>query len=79
MAGKNPNFYSYQNFYGKKMLMKFHNLQFLKNKFSKINYKVVYENKMKTLLLNKYQSLPMKNFSKKHLINYSKQLILQKK
>lgn len=78
MSDKNPNFFSYQNFYGKKMLVKFHNFNSLVKMFKSINYEVIHKRNMNTFLLNKYQPLPMKNFPKKFRILYSKQIILKK-
>lgn len=79
MAGKNKDFYSFQNFYGKKMVVKFYNLKALKFKFNKIGYITVYENEMYTELFGKLMNLPMRNFPKKYRIKYSKYLVLEKK
>ena len=78
MAGNNPNFYSYQNYYGKKMLVKFYNYNFFKKNFKKIGFRVIYENKMFTQLFGRLTELPMHNFNKKFRVNYSKFLIMKK-
>ncbi len=79
MAGENPNFYSYQNYYKKKMLIKFYNYKYFKNNFLKNGFQVIYENKMFTQLFGKLTKLPMQNFKKKFKVNYSKFLIMKKK
>ncbi len=79
MAGDNPNFYSYQNYYKKKMLVKFYNYNFFKKNFLKIGFKIIYENKMLTQLFGKLTKLPMQNFKNKFKVNYSKFLIMKKK
>ena len=78
MSDNNPDFYSYQKFYGK-MLVKFHNFKNLKEKFNKFNYEIIYQKNMKTYLLGKFQPLLMNNFSKKYKIRFSKQIIFKKK
>ena len=78
MAGKNKDFYSFQNFYGKKMVVKFYNLKAFKLKFNKIGYLTVYESEMYTELFGKLTNLPMRNFPKKNRIEYSKYLVLKK-
>ena len=79
MAGNNPNFYSYQNYYKKKMLIKFYNYNFFKKNFLKTGFKIIYENKMLTKLFGKLTKLPMQNFKYKFRINYSKFLIMKRK
>ena len=77
MAGNNPNFYSYQNYY-EKMLVKFYNYNFFKKNFKKIGFRVIYENKMFTQLFGRLTKLPMHNFNNKFRVNYSKFLIMKK-
>ena len=57
MSDNNPDFYSYQNFYGKKMLVKFHNFKTLKEKFNKFNYEIIYQKNMKTYLFGKFSTI----------------------
>ena len=78
MAGLNKDFYSFQNFYGKKMVIKFHNLKSFKIRFKKLGYSTVYENDMYTELFGELIALPMSNFPKKNRIKYSKYLILER-
>jgi putative methyltransferase (TIGR04325 family) len=78
MADKNPNFYSKQLFYGKKMTVKFYNLKYLLNKFNKYNLKIIFISNIKRDLRNNTASIPMQNFKKKFRINFSKTIILKK-
>ena len=48
MAGNNQEFYSQQIFYGKKMNIKFYNLDLFKKSFKSIDYSPVYESEMLT-------------------------------
>lgn len=77
MSDKNPNFYSKQLFYGKKMTVKFYNLEYLLNKFKKHSLKKIFISNIKRDLRNNISSLPMQNFQKKLRINFSKTIILK--
>ena len=77
MSDKNPNFYSKQLFYGKKMTVKFYNLEYLLNKFKKHSLKKIFISNIKRDLRNNISTLPMQNFKKKLRINFSKTIILR--
>ena len=76
LACKNPTFFSYQNFYGKKMLVKFYNLNFLIKKFKKNGFELKFISNIQEIL-GKIQPPSMNNFKKMYKINYSKQIILK--
>lgn len=77
MSDKNPNFYSKQLFYGKKMTVKFYNLKYLLKKFNNYKLKKIFISNIKRNIRNEIVSLPMKNFDKKFRINYAKTIILK--
>ena len=77
MSDKNPNFYSKQLFYGKKMTVKFYNLKYLLKKLSDYKLKKIFISNIKRNIRNETVSLPMKNFDKKFRINYAKTIILK--
>jgi putative methyltransferase (TIGR04325 family) len=78
MSDKNPNFYSKQLFYGKKMTVKFYNLKNLMSKFKEYNLKTIFISNIKRNLRNNIITPPMQNFKKKYRINFSKTIILKK-
>lgn len=78
LACENPTFFSYQNFYGKQMLVKFYNLKFLVKKFKKHGFEIEFISNIQRKILGKFQNPPMSNFKKKYRIAFSKQMILKR-
>ena len=79
LSGSNPTFYSYQNFYGKQMLVKFYNYKYLIRKFKSIGYELIFSSNIQREILGTLQSPPMSNFKKKYRIFFPKQIQLKKK
>jgi putative methyltransferase (TIGR04325 family) len=77
MADKNPNFYSKQFFYGKKMTVKFYNLKYLFKMFDKYKLKKIFITNIKRNIRNEITQPMMSNFKKNYRIRYAKTIILQ--
>ena len=77
MSDKNPNFYSKQVFYGKKMTVKFYNLKYLLKKFNEYKLKKIFITNIKRNIKNKITQPPMHNFKKKYRIQFAKTIILR--
>ena len=79
LAGEIRPFVTYQNYYGKKIPVRFHNLSEIIEKLNAVGYCLVYKALHRQTLLGERQRLPMENFPESLRLAYGCNLIFERK
>jgi len=77
LAGDIKSFISIQNFYGKKIRVRFSNINELLNLVRKFGFSLLYKTSFINSVLGKEEKLPMGNFDKIFRLNYPCQLLFK--
>ena len=78
LAGEINTFITYQNYYGKKIPVRFFNLNEILGELYLLGYKLIYKSLLVHNILGEVQSLPTMNFPEQYRLDYGCNLILKK-
>ena len=77
LAGNIKSFVTIQNYYGKRIRVRFHNLDNLISLIEGHGFELLYNNKFTAPILDGVEKLPMDNFNSNHRLEYPCQLLFK--